>query len=300
MAFLNNSGDIILDAVITDLGRDRLAKGNFKITKFALGDDEIDYSLFDRTAATANRDLQILQTPVLEAFTNNASSMKSKLLTINKRELLYLPVLKINNLVGGSEFSEVLVSNGFVVSVDSATEADFAGTALTRFIRGSTALNKKIIRIDQGIDNRNETALDPDLKETQYIIELDSRFASIVGGDGTTVKTPDYIDDDYIASYFLSQTTDTESVMDNRVSHTDVNSGQTDQVIDGPRGTSLKFSLQSSADLQSSNYLFDALGSSDSATISGLNIKKIITNIIVTGVSTGYSVTIPVVFAKSV
>ena len=44
MAFLDNSGDIILDAVLTDTGRARLAKGDgtFKIVKFALGDDEID------------------------------------------------------------------------------------------------------------------------------------------------------------------------------------------------------------------------------------------------------------------
>ena len=47
MAFLDNSGDIILDAVLTDTGRYRLAQGNgsFKIAKFALGDDEIDYSI---------------------------------------------------------------------------------------------------------------------------------------------------------------------------------------------------------------------------------------------------------------
>ena len=48
MAFLDNSGDIILDAVLTDTGRYRLAKGDgsFKISKFALSDDEIDYSLY--------------------------------------------------------------------------------------------------------------------------------------------------------------------------------------------------------------------------------------------------------------
>ena len=37
MAFLDNSGDIILDAVLTDAGRQRMARGNFKIVKFALG-----------------------------------------------------------------------------------------------------------------------------------------------------------------------------------------------------------------------------------------------------------------------
>ena len=78
MAFLDNSGDIILDAVLTDTGRMRLAKGDgsFAITQFALGDDEIDYSLYNKSHAsgTAYYDLEILQSPVLEAFTNNDSS----------------------------------------------------------------------------------------------------------------------------------------------------------------------------------------------------------------------------------
>ena len=49
MAFLDNSGDIILDAVLTELGRKKLAQGNgtFNITKFAVADDEIDYRLFN-------------------------------------------------------------------------------------------------------------------------------------------------------------------------------------------------------------------------------------------------------------
>ena len=41
MGFLDNSGDIILDVVLTDLGRQLLAKGDgsFNVAKFALGDD---------------------------------------------------------------------------------------------------------------------------------------------------------------------------------------------------------------------------------------------------------------------
>ena len=63
MAFLDNSGDIILDAVLTDLGRQRMAGGNFKITKFALGDDEIDYTLYnkDHPSGSAYYDIEILQ-----------------------------------------------------------------------------------------------------------------------------------------------------------------------------------------------------------------------------------------------
>ena len=86
MAFLDNSGDVILDAVLTDTGRMRLAKGDgtFRIVYFALGDDEIDYGLYDRSAESPLRSLTLLQTPVLEAFANNASSMKSHLLTYSK------------------------------------------------------------------------------------------------------------------------------------------------------------------------------------------------------------------------
>ena len=106
MAFLDNSGDIILDAVLTDTGRFRLAKGDgsFKIVKFALGDDEINYGSYDKNNASGSAyyDLSILQTPVLEAFTNNTSTMKSKLVSIPRTNLLYLPILKINGLPVGS------------------------------------------------------------------------------------------------------------------------------------------------------------------------------------------------------
>ena len=70
MAFLDNSGDIILDATLTDVGRRRMADGTFSIIKFALGDDEIDYGLYelDHPSGSAYSDLQILQTPIFESL----------------------------------------------------------------------------------------------------------------------------------------------------------------------------------------------------------------------------------------
>ena len=104
MAFLDNSGDIILDAVLTDTGRLRLAKGDgsFNITKFALGDDEINYTLYDKNhpSGSAYFDVEILQSPVLEAFTNNTSVLKSKLMSISRTNLLYLPEIR-NNATDG-------------------------------------------------------------------------------------------------------------------------------------------------------------------------------------------------------
>ena len=48
MGFLNNTS-ITVDAVLTKKGRELLARGQdeFKITKFALADDEVDYRLWD-------------------------------------------------------------------------------------------------------------------------------------------------------------------------------------------------------------------------------------------------------------
>ncbi len=89
MAFLDNSGDIILDAVLTDTGRLRLAQGDgsFKISKFALGDDEINYELYNKNhpSGSAYYDAEILQTPVLEAFTNNTSFLKCAHLRSEKK-----------------------------------------------------------------------------------------------------------------------------------------------------------------------------------------------------------------------
>ena len=118
MAFLDNSGDIILDAVLTDTGRMRMAKGDgsFRIVKFALGDDEINYGLYntDHASGSAYYDLEILQTPILESFTDNAASMKSRLISIPRNNLLYLPMLKLNEVYDAS--TSMHSSDYFLVS----------------------------------------------------------------------------------------------------------------------------------------------------------------------------------------
>ena len=70
MAFLDNSGDIILDAVLTDTGRLRLARGDgsFRIAKFALGDDEINYTRFDPAQPTGYQDQKLGSVCVMDRF----------------------------------------------------------------------------------------------------------------------------------------------------------------------------------------------------------------------------------------
>ena len=96
MAFLDNSGDIILDAVLTEAGRQRMARGNFRISQYAFGDTEIDYGLYNKnhTSGSAYFDLEILQSPVFEATSNSA--LPHELYTLNTNDILYAPSLQLN------------------------------------------------------------------------------------------------------------------------------------------------------------------------------------------------------------
>ena len=144
MGFLDNSGDIILDVVLTDHGRMLLAKGDgsFQITKFALGDEEIDYSLYNKLhpSGSAYYDLEILQTPILEAFTNNASSMKTRLQTYTNLELLFLPVLRLNEASPeNSRVNGSVASDGaFIVAVNAETEDDGGSSTTTNGVAVSS------------------------------------------------------------------------------------------------------------------------------------------------------------------
>ena len=160
MGFLDNSGDIILDAVLTDEGRRRLAlgDGSFRITKFAVGDDEIDYSLYDTSPVSGSgyEDLRILKLPVFEAFTNNVTSLKNRLVSYSDNSLLYLPVIKLNTKNDSS--TSVDVPGGYYVSVDSTTSTQISNALETatssgyRFAHpGATAEESRII-CDQGLD----------------------------------------------------------------------------------------------------------------------------------------------------
>jgi hypothetical protein len=83
MGYLNNSTRI-LDAILTKKGREILSSGgDFTVTKFALGDDEVDYSLWDttHTRGTDYYGAVIDNLPALEPFNDPSEIMKYKLVT---------------------------------------------------------------------------------------------------------------------------------------------------------------------------------------------------------------------------
>lgn len=86
MAYLDNES-ITIDAILTKKGRQKLASGqSLNITKFALGDDEVDYSLYEpaHPLGSAYYDSAITAIPVLEATPNESQALRYKLVTLPK------------------------------------------------------------------------------------------------------------------------------------------------------------------------------------------------------------------------
>jgi len=311
MAFLDNSGDIILDAVLTDEGRRRLAegKGNFTITKFAFGDDEIDYGLYnkDHASGSAYFDLEILQTPIFEAFTNNASSMKSKIITIGNPNLLYLPVIKLNDKGGRGPVVANFGKDTFLIPVNEATN-DMITLTDVGILRSPANVDisssgTRFIRLDQGLDTTSISpgaGLSSDLREDAFIIEMDNRLGGLVSGlrDQFTEKTPSNVDDDDIATYMIDAA-DTGFIRANNSSVTSPT-----QVISGPRGNIVQLRVRPKMDLAESDYYFDLFGASaTSQTITGIaptvtSVKYIDSFVTIYGANTGYTVQVPIRYIK--
>lgn len=202
MAFLDNSGDIILDAVLTDIGRRRMANGDFRISKFALGDDEINYGLYDinHPSGSAYYDLEILQTPIFEAGTGQEATINYGLLSTTRTNLLYMPSIKINESfdtalqMSGNVF--YLAVNGETYDrVKSSTVSPPAplGSNGEKVLQSGTK-EARAIYFESGIDTPDETANSINrqsfitslgLLDSSFQISVDTRFfAGIMGLSG--------------------------------------------------------------------------------------------------------------------
>jgi len=203
MAFLDNSGDIILDAVLTEAGRRRMAEGNFKITKFALGDDEIDYSLYNKNHASGSAyyDLEILQTPIFEAFTQVNAGINYGLLPTTATDLLYLPIMKVNELTVITADTRAIASSGssgmFMVTDSSGDDSSAAirtvlsdnsinsinGNSPQTCVLLETGLNTGQGNVPNGTAaNRKSYLAANGLIDSRLVVFYDSRFFNGVKG----------------------------------------------------------------------------------------------------------------------
>lgn len=116
MGYLDNSV-VTVDAILTKKGRELLARGDgsFKITQFALADDEIDYTLYNPShpSGSALYGEAIENMPLLEAFPDETQIMKYKLTTL-PRGTSKLPVLDLG-------YSSIALKQGASVAITPQT-----------------------------------------------------------------------------------------------------------------------------------------------------------------------------------
>ena len=98
MGYLDNTS-ITVDAILTKRGRELLSRndGSFRITQFALGDDEVDYTLFNVNHPNGSQfsGEAIENMPLIEAIPDETNIMRHKLITLN-RGTSKLPVVTAN------------------------------------------------------------------------------------------------------------------------------------------------------------------------------------------------------------
>ena len=125
MGYLDNS-IVTVDAILTKKGRELLARGDgsFKITQFALSDDEIDYTLYNPNHPLGSQyyGQAIENLPLLEAFPDETQIMKYKLTTL-PRGTAKLPVLDVG-------FTSIRLKQGAALAITPQT-LNYLGSSQT-------------------------------------------------------------------------------------------------------------------------------------------------------------------------
>ena len=133
MGYLSNQV-VTVDAILTKKGRELLARGDgsFKITQFALGDDEIDYSLYNpnHPEGSAYYGEAIEAMPLLEAFPDETQIMKYKLTTL-PRGTAKLPILDLG-------YAAIRLKQGASLAITPQT-LNYLGSSQTFESSGYTA-----------------------------------------------------------------------------------------------------------------------------------------------------------------
>lgn len=187
MGFLNHTANsIILDAVLTDAGREALSlnDGSFSFVKFAFGDDEVDYSIIKKFGRVVGKEKIEKNTPILEALTNQNFSQKHRMISISNPNLVRLPTLSLT----GENLSSDIVSLG-------------AKTTKTSSLTVSQAI-------------QNEDIIDAELRDQGFEITMNNDFLQIQG------FVPDIVDGTRMATYILRRDSSETSVGGSKLTFT--------------------------------------------------------------------------------
>ena len=152
MGYLNNSS-ITVDAILTKKGRELLARGRdeFKITHFALADDEVDYDLYntEHPLGTAYYGAAIENMPIVEALADETQMLKYKLVTLPKGSAR-IPVVRVSNTNFNLESGESTIIRPNTVNFQGGnrqfgytailSDSDVAKIRATKAVRGTASV----------------------------------------------------------------------------------------------------------------------------------------------------------------
>jgi len=217
MAYLKTSDSIVINATLTDKGKKLLSRGKFKIAKFALGDDEIDYSLYDpdrrdESDAEEGYEPALLNADTFEAYRDTQANIQYGLdsydasilnLTTYEKETLvvsgqplhaslyYIPSLKLNDKL---DYSPSLSGSVYYLSVNDETTEKLNSISGFKFLTTDSLENIKII-VESGIESfpgdsypapsryqRKAYILDKYLLDMDYFLYTDDRLISSMHG----------------------------------------------------------------------------------------------------------------------
>lgn len=187
MGYLNNAV-ITVDAILTTKGRELLARndGSFQITQFALGDDEIDYTLYNpnHPSGSAYYGEAIDNIPLLEAFPSELQIMKYKLTTL-PRGTAKLPVLDLG-------YAAITMKQGAQLSITPQT-LNYLGNEQTFETSGYSANigDVRLLSTFSGQGIQTEAATNANVNATQTIGTSVSKtvIGTQVNVTATTVNT---------------------------------------------------------------------------------------------------------------
>jgi len=174
MGFQDNSGEIFIDAVLTDEGRERLARndGTFAIVRWRPGDDEIDYRFWNGLTGSDSKDIKILDTPVFEAFSNEGIALRYPCVTIRNARLQFLPKFIANPTAITLQEQTDSVGGGVDVSISQQVP------------RSQTILPAEIIDVNYQIEIDNDLIFLSNV--TPIAITPYGRARYIIPGTGKT------------------------------------------------------------------------------------------------------------------
>jgi hypothetical protein len=146
MGYLNNSV-VTVDAILTTKGRQMLAQndGSFRITQFALADDEIDYTLYNpnHPSGSAYYGEALQNMPLLEAFPQETQVMKYKLVTL-PRGTAKMPILDLG-------YNAIIIKQGASLAITPQTLNYFGGNTFETAGYTATISDVRLMNSFEGV-----------------------------------------------------------------------------------------------------------------------------------------------------